>query len=90
MAGIKFINSSELYNLLNDEDVNGKPLAAEERNFLLLDARNYQRYEAGHILLAEHAKQENATYVKPTFRKVYSPSGFILTGFSLTNTPDQL
>ena len=70
MAGIEFINSSQLYNLLNDEDINGKPLAADERNFLLLDARSYKRFDAGHILLAEHAKRNDGFFVKPAFKKV--------------------
>ena len=70
MAGIEFINSSQLYNLLNDEDINGKPLAVDERNFLLLDARSYKRFDAGHILLAEHAKRDNEFFIKPAFKKV--------------------
>ena len=71
MAGYDFISPTDLYNILNDDDVNGNPSISDKNYLLLIDARPYQRYDAGHILLAQHAKRDGNNFIQPLFQKVF-------------------
>jgi len=54
MAGVKQISITELYNLINQEDLNCNPAAWDENFLLLVDCRSFNRWELGHIILARN------------------------------------
>ena len=70
MDRIELITPTELYNILNAESSNGTAWVTNSNFLLLLDAREYARFEAGHIKMAVFAKRNNEEFTRPPFRQV--------------------
>jgi len=69
MAGVKQISITELYNLINQEDLNCNPAAWDENFLLLVDCRSFNRWELGHIILARNMNRilepQNPNFIPP-------------------------
>lgn len=55
MAPIALCEPTELYNILNQNDLKGRPCLSDRTYLLVLDVREYKAYEESHILTSRHS-----------------------------------